>query len=135
MIALSPFAKAGYSNSVPYTHSSTLRTMEEIFGVSPFLEGAASATDLSDLFSLPPPTPTGLNVTGAPYNSLTWSWTNPDPTAPLIYTVDGVHFTGIAAGTTTYTLSGIAYGSYGCFAIAAYNGAGSFRYTPYSCKN
>src|SRR5437867_2427280 len=51
MIVLSPVAKGGgYSNRIHYTHSSTLRTVEEIFGVSPLLGGAASATDLSDLF-------------------------------------------------------------------------------------
>jgi hypothetical protein len=51
MIVLSPLAKGGgYSNSITYDHSSTLRTMEEIFGVQPFLGGAATATDLSDLF-------------------------------------------------------------------------------------
>lgn len=51
-ILLSPLAKGfGYSNSISYTHSSTLRTMEEIFGVSPMLGGAANATDLSDLFT------------------------------------------------------------------------------------
>jgi phospholipase C len=49
MIVLSPFAKAGYSNSTAYTHSSTLRTFETIFGV-PFLRGAATATDLGDMF-------------------------------------------------------------------------------------
>ncbi len=55
MIVLSPVAKGGgYSNRIQYTHSSTLRTVEEIFGVSPLLSGAANATDLSDLFvSLP----------------------------------------------------------------------------------
>jgi phospholipase C len=52
MIVLSPFAKGGgYSNTVHYTHSSTLRTFQEIFGVSPFLGDAANATDLSDLFA------------------------------------------------------------------------------------
>jgi hypothetical protein len=52
MIVLSPKAKGnGYSNSIAYTHSSTLRTMQEIFAVQPFLGGAASATDLSDLFT------------------------------------------------------------------------------------
>lgn len=50
MIVLSPHAKAGYENSVPYTHSSTLRTVQEVFGVAPFLGDAARATDLSDLF-------------------------------------------------------------------------------------
>jgi hypothetical protein len=51
MIVLSPFGKGGgYSNTIKYTHSSTLRTMQEIFAVSPFLRDAAAATDLSDLF-------------------------------------------------------------------------------------
>src|SRR5439155_4616456 len=40
----------GYSNSIHYTHSSTLRTVEEIFGVSPLLGDASQATDLADLF-------------------------------------------------------------------------------------
>lgn len=51
MMVLSPLAKGGgYSNTVRYTHSSTLRTVEEIFGVTPLLNDAANATDLSDLF-------------------------------------------------------------------------------------
>ena len=51
MIVLSPKAKGGgYANTIPYDHSSTLRTVEEIFGVTPLLGGAASATALSDLF-------------------------------------------------------------------------------------
>jgi hypothetical protein len=50
MIVMSPQAKAGYSNNVAYSHSSTLRTMQEIFQVSPFLGDAANATDLRDLF-------------------------------------------------------------------------------------
>jgi hypothetical protein len=49
-IAMSPLAKAGYTGQVSYTHSSTLRTIQEIFGVTPLLGGAATATDLSDLF-------------------------------------------------------------------------------------
>ena len=51
MIVLSPLAKINYSNSIYYTHSSTLRTMQEIFGVRPFLRDAATAADLSDLFA------------------------------------------------------------------------------------
>jgi phosphatidylinositol-3-phosphatase len=51
MIVLSNNAKGGgYLNTIHYTHSSTLRTLEEIFGVTPFLGDAANATDLSDLF-------------------------------------------------------------------------------------
>jgi len=51
MLVLSPLAKGnGYASTVNYTHSSTLRTFEEIFGLSPFLGGAANAADLSDMF-------------------------------------------------------------------------------------
>jgi hypothetical protein len=51
MIALSPKAKGkGYQNTIHYTHSSTLRTVEEIFGLTPMLGDAANATDLRDLF-------------------------------------------------------------------------------------
>jgi hypothetical protein len=39
-----------YGSAVFYTHSSFLRTMQEIFGVGPLLGDAANATDLSDLF-------------------------------------------------------------------------------------
>jgi len=56
MFLLSPFAKGGgkraYSNSIHYDHSSTLKTLQEIFQVGPLL-GAAGDTqtnDLSDLF-------------------------------------------------------------------------------------
>lgn len=51
MIVLSPLAKGGgYSNKVHYTHSSTLRTVQEIFGVTPLLGDATNAQDLADLF-------------------------------------------------------------------------------------
>jgi phosphatidylinositol-3-phosphatase len=52
MIVLSPLAKGnGYRNSVHYDHGALLRTLEEIFGVSPYLGNAASQPDLKDLFS------------------------------------------------------------------------------------
>jgi hypothetical protein len=55
MIVLSPFAKGnGYRNFVRYTHGSTLRTLQEIFSVRPFLRDAAIETDLSDLFAVFP---------------------------------------------------------------------------------
>ena len=51
MIVLSPQARGGgYFNNIRYTHSSTLRTLQEIFGVRPLLGDAANATALSDLF-------------------------------------------------------------------------------------
>jgi hypothetical protein len=52
MIVLSTMAKGnGYRNSIHYDHGALLRTLEEIFGVSPFLGNAASQSDLKDLFS------------------------------------------------------------------------------------
>jgi hypothetical protein len=51
MIVLSPFAKGGgYFNTIHYTHSATLQTLQKIFGVTPFLGDAANGPDLSDLF-------------------------------------------------------------------------------------
>jgi hypothetical protein len=51
MIVLSPLGRGGsYFNSNHYTHSSFLRSMQEIFDVGPLLNDAANATDLSDLF-------------------------------------------------------------------------------------
>jgi len=52
LIALSPFAKGGgYVSTAHYTHSSLLRTVQEIFGLTPLLGAAAQAPDLSDLFT------------------------------------------------------------------------------------
>jgi phosphatidylinositol-3-phosphatase len=57
MFLLSPFAKGGgktaYSNNIHYDHSSTLKTLQEIFQVGPLLGAAAdqSTIDLSDFFN------------------------------------------------------------------------------------
>ncbi len=60
MIVVSPLAKgAGYHNTIHYTHGSTLRSFEEIFGV-PLLRDSANQTDLSDLFK--PEAPPALNI-------------------------------------------------------------------------
>jgi phosphatidylinositol-3-phosphatase len=51
MLVLSPYAKGkGYTNSLPHTHSSTLKTIQEIFHLTPLLGNTAKATDLRDLF-------------------------------------------------------------------------------------
>ena len=64
MIALSPLAKGGgYTSTNHYTHSSTLRTVQEIFGVTPLLGDAANTANLSDLFVAPVASPTGFRVT------------------------------------------------------------------------
>ncbi|MEP7119410.1 MAG: alkaline phosphatase family protein [Byssovorax sp.] len=51
MIALGKHVKAGATSMTHTTHSSTVRTIQEIFGLSPFLGDAANATDLIDLFT------------------------------------------------------------------------------------
>jgi phospholipase C len=51
MIVISPFAKLGYENSIHYNHGSTLRTIEEIFHVTPILGNAVNQADLGDLFT------------------------------------------------------------------------------------
>src|SRR6185437_149706 len=52
MIVLSPLARGGgYFNNIHYTHGSTLRTLQEIFGVGPLLNDATNSIDLSDLFT------------------------------------------------------------------------------------
>jgi hypothetical protein len=51
MILISPLAKfGGYTSTNHYTHASTLRTMQDIFGARPLLAGAAAAAGLDDLF-------------------------------------------------------------------------------------
>ncbi len=54
-----------YSNNIHYTHSSFVRTMQEIFGVSPWLNDAANAADLSDLFRQITLQSAGRNPSGA----------------------------------------------------------------------
>ncbi len=50
-IVISPYARGNaYTNTINYTHSSDLKTMQEIFQVGPCLRDACNATDLSDLF-------------------------------------------------------------------------------------
>jgi hypothetical protein len=51
LIAVSLVAKAGHQNSIAYSHASLLRTVQTLFGVGPYLRGAASASPLDDLFT------------------------------------------------------------------------------------
>jgi hypothetical protein len=50
-LAIGNGVKKGYKNDIRYTHSSLLRSLEEIFKVGPLLGDAANANDLKDLFS------------------------------------------------------------------------------------
>jgi hypothetical protein len=52
MIVLSPLAKGnGYQSTTKYYHSSMVRTVQEVFGLTPLLNDAANQPDLSDLFT------------------------------------------------------------------------------------
>ncbi len=65
-IVISPLAKGyGYASSLNYTHSSDLKTMQEIFQVGPLLGDAAAPTtvDLADMF-LPGTIPTTVPLAG-----------------------------------------------------------------------
>jgi phospholipase C len=50
LLAISPDARRGYSGHIRYTHSSTLRTVEEVFGLTRMLGAAAHSNDLRALF-------------------------------------------------------------------------------------
>jgi hypothetical protein len=51
MIVLSTLGKGGgYQSETKYFHSSFLRTVQEIFDLSPLLGDAANRPDLADLF-------------------------------------------------------------------------------------
>ncbi len=50
LIAVSPFAKPGYANEIPYTHSSLLRTVQDVFALRPYMRDAANVAGLDDLF-------------------------------------------------------------------------------------
>lgn len=53
-MAMGRGVKHGYKNEIRYTHSSLLRTLEEMYGVRPFLGAAAYSNDLRDLFRVFP---------------------------------------------------------------------------------
>jgi phosphatidylinositol-3-phosphatase len=106
MIVISPLAKGGgYTNTIHYTHSSTLLTMQEIFNVGPLLNDAANATDLSDLFAF------GAELSVAPGSGFSSSGTVGGPFSPnsQVYTLSntgGVAMVWAASNTANWlTLS------------------------------
>lgn len=120
MIVISPFAKRGYANRVSYTHGSTLRTFEEIFGLTAFLGDAANQTSLDDFFSLKP------TVENA---GITLSW-SPSPGAVTYNvkraTTSGGPYTTIATGVVpaTYTDRGLTSGTTYFYIVSAVNASG-----------
>lgn len=108
LIVLAHSAKGGgYHNTIYYTHSSTLRTLEEMFGVSPLLGDAANATDLSDLFTAlpvatpPTSTPTPTNTPVPPTNTATPTNTVVPTSTPVPATSTPVPPTSTSVPPTT----------------------------------
>ena len=119
MIVLSPFSKKGYSNNVRYTHGSTLRTIQEIFGVSPFLGDAATQTPLDDFFV--------LSADGKATATLSWS---ASPGA-ISYNIkrsnsDGGPYMTVATGitATSYIDKGLITGTKYFYVVTAVNPSG-----------
>jgi hypothetical protein len=119
LILLSPLAKQGYVNNVRYTHGSTLRTIQEILGVTPFLGDAANQTAFDDFFGT-----TAINQgavklnwspsVGASTYNVKRSTTNSGPFITIA--------TGIAS--TTYTDRTLTGGQQYFYEVTAVNGSG-----------
>ncbi len=129
MIVVSSLGKGGgYNNAIHYTHGSTLRSFEEIFGV-PLIRDAVNQTGLSDLFkpASPPPAPSGVSATaGNAQVTLSWSAVS----GATSYNVKratatgGPYATVAAVTTTTYTDTGLTNGTTYYYVVSAVNAAG-----------
>lgn len=95
MIILSPFVKPGYTNTNEYSHASFVKTVQNTFGLTPYLGHAADSNvaDLSAFFTSPTnPTPTpvpGQTATPTPTVFLTPTPTvtpTPTPKPDLVIT-------------------------------------------------
>jgi phosphatidylinositol-3-phosphatase len=122
MIVISRMAKGGgYSNTVHYTHSSTLRTFQEIFNVTPFIRDAANAADLSDLFN-PFPGVTGVTPScgsTAGGTSITINGSNFVNGATV--TIDGMAATNVVFVNSTTLTATTPAGTLGAKAVVVTN--------------
>jgi hypothetical protein len=109
---ISPLAKAGVSNDTLYTHSSTLKTLEEIAGVGPFLGGAGAAgtNDLSGLFMPGVLTPSTLSGTVFldPHNVGSFQ-TGDKGLSGVTVTLTGINEAGQTVNITTMTAADGSY--------------------------
>jgi hypothetical protein len=119
---LSPLAKAGFSDNVLYTHSSVLKTLEEIEGVGPFLGGAGNTgtNDLSDLFQPGVLTPSSLSGTAFIDQHNTGTFQSGDAgVSGVTVTLTGtnevnqlISLTTTTASDGSYSFAGLLPGSY-----------------------
>ena len=124
---ISPLAKAGYFNSVQYSHSSVLKTLEEIEGVGPLSDADQlptgnyfSANDLSDLFQPGVLTPSTLKGTVFIDRKDFGFFQNGDPVlSGVTVTLTGtneanqlIDVTTTTAADGTYSFTGLIPGTY-----------------------
>ena len=112
MIVLSPLARGpGYVSTVRYTHSSTLRTLQETFQVRPWLGDAANAEPLADLF-MTVNTNSGFRITSlVPAGSGTFQLTanGAVPSQPVVLESSTNLQTWTAVNTNTPSGSSLAF--------------------------
>jgi phosphatidylinositol-3-phosphatase len=70
LLALGPGVDAGYTSTSPYDHASLLRTTEDALGIGTYLNNAATASPMSDLFSPAVATPEAPLAIGLPLAGL-----------------------------------------------------------------
>ena len=125
MILLSPFGKHGYNNTILYTHASTLRTMQEIFGVTPWLGQASSRVSLEDLFT----------NSGSGNSTALLSW-NSSVSATSYKVMRGSSaigpFSAVASGltSTNYVDRGLTAGATYFYRVSAVNDSGESPPSP-----
>jgi hypothetical protein len=120
MIVVSPYVQKGYVSTIRYTHGSTLRTFEEIFGLTNLLGDASVEVTLDELF-LPAGAAASVAVT------LTWAGVQ-SATSYKVNRASDSHgpFMTVATGlpVTNYTDSGLVSGTTYFYSVIAVNAAG-----------
>ncbi|GHJ42893.1 hypothetical protein Cs7R123_02350 [Catellatospora sp. TT07R-123] len=80
-----------------------------------------------------PTTPTIGAAVAINGTQITVTWTDRSANETGFQLYNGVTSVVLGANSTSYTWSGLAPGTYMCFAVRAYNVAGYSAYTPYAC--
>ena len=80
----------------------------------------------------PPNAPTNLHVSGATTSSISFAWTPPDATSGIMAS-NGVQANDLGVAATSYTLTGLAPGTWACVSVAAYNSSGASAWTAWVC--
>lgn len=126
MIMLSPYGRKGFTSANRYTHGSTLRTFQEIFGLTNFLGAAVAETALDDLFL-----PAGAAESAAV--TLTWAPAQSATSYKVTRATSGQGpFSTVASGlsSTSYTDRGLVSGTTYFYSVVAVNSAGESSGSP-----